>query len=384
MTVYFNNAATGFPKPESVLKAVNDSLKSVPCHHLRSGFDNQDGVVNGCRERLAELFNSPEPRRFAFSSGATESLNLALKGLGLKGKHVVTTAVEHNSVLRPLKTMEREGLLTLSIVPCDPSGHVSAQALSKALRPETALIAVNHCSNVTGTLNDAEAIGAVARKHKAVFLLDASQSAGVYPIDITAMNIDILVFTGHKALNGLQGIGGIYIGEDIEISPLKVGGTGIRSDYLYQPEEIPLRFEAGTMNLPGIISMNEGVKFILDTGMDNIRRHKEACIHRLRQIFNGFDNVHLFPENPHANETAILSFVIENITPADTSYMLENSFEIITRSGLHCAPLIHEYIGAAPAGTVRVSPSWFTTEEELTEFERAIEQIVRMESDAYN
>ena len=379
MTIYLNNAATGFPKPTSVSKAVGELIESPPCDHLRSGIDTKGNTVDRCRRRIAELFNAPDPSRVAFTSGATESLNLAFKGLALHGSHVVTTAVEHNSVLRPLRTLERNAHISLTIVPCDPFGYVSTDDVAAAIRPNTALVVVNHCSNVTGTVNDIEAVGAVVRRCNAIFLVDASQSAGVYPIDVEKMNIDILAFTGHKALHGLQGIGGIYVRDGVEISPLKVGGTGIRSDYPFQPEELPLRFEAGTLNLPGIVSLEEGVKFIEETGMETARRYKESCVARLRDFLRRFNSVRLFPPAGCDVTTTILSFTINGVPPSDICYILENNFAIVTRSGLHCAPLIHEHIGASPGGTVRVSPSWFTTDDELSAFEHAIEQIVQMD-----
>lgn len=377
MQIYLNNAATGFPKPDRVLRAVEKSLKRPPFHHARAGFAQEIDIVLECRKQLATLFNALTPKTIAFSSGATESLNLALRGLCLNGAHVVTTATEHNSVLRPLKTMERDGLITLSIAPCDNFGAVSVENICAVLKPETAVLVINHCSNVTGTVNDLKSIGEIARQNNTLFVVDAAQSAGVYPIDVQKMNIDILAFTGHKSLHGLQGIGGIYVREGVALTPLKVGGTGVRSDYLFQPESVPMRYEAGTLNLPGIISLYEGVNFIISVGLGNIRKSKEKKVRLLRQYLMENKKAVLYPNKQCMDNTSVFSFTIEGMDPEDIGYILENNFGIITRHGLHCAPLIHKYIGTFPQGTVRVSPSYFTTDKEIEGFGHAIEQILK-------
>jgi cysteine desulfurase/selenocysteine lyase len=377
--IYLNNAATSFPKPECVLQGVGAVLNKPPFHHARTGFEQESvDVVFECRKELAALFNVPNPNRIVFSSGSTESLNLALNGLSLHGKHIVTTAVEHNSVLRPLKTMERDGRISLSIVECDENGFVSCEKIESAIRPETGALVVNHCSNVTGAVNDLAAIGVIARQHGLPFVVDISQSAGVYPIDVQAMNIDILAFTGHKALYGMQGIGGAYIREGMAVTPLKVGGTGVRSDYLFQPESLPLLYEAGTQNIPGIISLYEGVKYIREKGIDKIRKRKEELVCIMKQHLEQSDDVIAYPGKTYDRLTTIFSFTVKGMDPADIGYILENNFGIVVRSGLHCAPLIHKYIGTFPDGSIRVSPSCFTTNDEADEFNHAMEQILKM------
>lgn len=379
--IYLNNAATTYPKPASVLDGISKLLKAPPIHHLRAGFrtDAVDtDVVDICRIELASLFNVPEPNRIVFSSGATESLNLALRGLPLDGKHVVTTVIEHNSVLRPLKTMERDGRITLSIVKCDEYGSVSPDSIAEAILPNTAAVVVNHCSNVTGIVNDIEAIGSITKKNKISFIVDASQSAGLYPIDVQKANIDILVFTGHKSLYGIQGIGGAYISNDIILKPLKVGGTGIRSDYLFQPETVPMYYEAGTQNIPGILALYEGVRYINKIGMDNIRERKENIVQVMKSVLSHNKNVTLFPGISCKFKPTLFSFTVKGMEPEDIGYILENNFNIIVRTGLHCAPLIHKYLGTFPSGSVRVSPSHFTSEKEIEKFNEAVHQILQM------
>ena len=376
-TIYLNNAATGFPKPPDVIQAVEACLRTSPVHHARAGFDD-DGAedpLSRCRARLAALFGVAEKERIVFSSGATESLNLAIFGLELRGKHVVTTAVEHNSVLRPLKTLERDGRITLSVADCTLAGTVPPESIERLIRPETALVVVNHCSNVTGAVNDVGAIGRITRGRGVALVVDAAQSAGIVPIDVEAMNIDFLAFTGHKGLHGLQGVGGAYVGPRLRLRPLKVGGTGIRSDDPFQPEEMPLYFEAGTQNVPGIASLDAGVEFIESRGLDAIAAHKRRCCLQLREALRDAAAVRFYPADRESNST-LLSFNVDGMDPADVGYILENSFGICVRSGLHCAPLIHQCLGTFPLGSVRISPSVYTTEEEIDACAAAIREIV--------
>ena len=377
--IYLNNSATSYPKPESVLCGVETFLRQTPFHHSRTGFDSSsEDLIFECRKQLADLFNVSDPSRIIFSSGATESLNTALRGLPLQGEEIVTTAVEHNSVLRPLKTMEKSGDVKLSIVDCDENGCVSPASISEKLKQNTGAIVVNHCSNVTGITNDIETIGKIARKKHITFIVDASQSAGVYPIDVQKMNIDILVFAGHKSLYGIQGIGGAYIREGLEIKPLKVGGTGVRSDYLYQPESVPMYYEAGTQNLPGIISLYYGVKYILKEGIDVMRERKEGLVCRMKTFLSRQEKITLFPKMSCADNTTVFCFNIAGLDPEDVGYILENNYGIVVRSGLHCAPLIHRHIGTFPSGSVRISPSYFTEDTEVEIFNDALNQIIRM------
>jgi cysteine desulfurase family protein len=331
-------------------------------------------LKNKCRNILAELFNAPFPERLVFTSGATESLNLILKGLKLQGKHVLTTCVEHNSVLRVLKTMEQQQLIDLSIVPCVPDGTVELEMLQNHLKPTTALVVLSHCSNVTGAVNDIRAIGQWLSTKDIRFVVDASQSAGIYPIDVQAAFIDALCFTGHKALGGLAGIGGLYLSERVCPKPLKVGGTGSSSDLLYQPTTLPTYYEAGTPNLVGILSLYAGVQYIQNIGLEAWRQKIHSTVGAIKKALKGYSAIRFYyPDNAIST---ILSFTIDGISNEDVGYLLAQNFNIIVRTGLHCSPLIHQHIGTAPQGTIRVSPSYFTTAHEIDLFIAAMQEIM--------
>ncbi|BDS15065.1 aminotransferase class V-fold PLP-dependent enzyme [Aureispira anguillae] len=378
--IYLNNAATSFPKPPNVLQAVNASLMVPPIHALRNGFGSgSNSLSKECRTILAQLFNVPHSEQIVFTSGATESLNLAIKGLELEGKHIITSNMEHNSVLRLLKTLERNQTINLSIVPSNSLGQINWNAIKNELRPTTAAVILNHCSNVTGALNDLKTIGTALAKKNIPFIVDASQSAGLYPIDVQEMQIDILAFTGHKALYGIAGIGGIYIKKGLHLKPLKIGGTGSKSDYLYQPSSLPIYYEAGTPNYLGITSLYEGVKFIKTTGIEHIRQKIQHYVYQIRHFLAQYPNVISYPNTAHYSfQSTLLSFSVQGLEVSDIGYLLEQNYNIVVRTGLHCAPLIHESIGSAPYGTVRISPSFFTTEAEINSFLQAMKEILTL------
>lgn len=373
--IYLNNAATSFPKPPGVIDAVKSYLSSVPYHSSRSGFSGGVDVVERCRGKLGQLFGIPGAGRVVFTSGGTESLNLAILGMGFSRDHVITTMIEHNSVLRPLKHLEREGRVELTIVGCDAAGNVLPADIEAAIRTNTRAIVVNHCSNVTGQILDVVEIGRIARRRRVVFIVDASQSAGVIPLDVDAASIDLLAFTGHKSLMALTGVGGLYIREGIQLQPLKYGGTGVRSDLLFQPEELPLYYEAGTQNLAGIVSLHAGLDFIAHVGLDCIHEKRVHIIQAITEKLSHFSPVVLYGQSPCNPEATILSFNIDGIPPEDVGYILENSFDIVCRTGLHCAPLIHQALGSSPGGSVRISPSYFTTELEVKKFIDAVRYL---------
>lgn len=377
--IYLNNAATSYPKPRRVLQRVAELLDEPPFHHARAGFDKKErDALSAARVSVAELFNVQNPDRICFSSGATESLNLVLRGSGFEGKHVITTAVEHNSVLRPLKTMERDHNLSCTIIGCDKFGVVSVADILSAIREDTAAVVVNHCSNVTGAVTDIEKIGALTKSYGIPFIVDAAQSAGIYPIDVEKMNIDTLVFTGHKALGAMQGIGGAYISEKLCPQPIRIGGTGVRSDYPFQPETVPMYYEGGTQNIPGAASLAEGIKYINETGMASIRNYKETLTAYMQKELSLFDRVRCIPGVHSGMKTTLFSFTVDGMDPADIGYILEGNFGIVTRTGLHCAPCIHSYTGTLQQGTVRISPSGFTTEADACTFIEAMKQINAM------
>lgn len=373
--IYLNNAATSYPKPSSVLTAVNEYLSKPPFHSARAGFEEVDGDVTAeCRKRLAKLFNVNDTNRIIFTSGSTESLNLAILGSEFNDAHIITTDTEHNSVLRPLKTLEREKRISLSIVASDSCGFVSPDDIEKEINSKTSAIVINHASNVTGVVQDLKSISEIAIDHNLKLIVDASQSAGAIDIDFTGLNIDLLAFTGHKSLFGLQGIGGLIIKNGTTLKPIKFGGTGIRSDYLYQPEDLPLFYEAGTPNMPGIVSLNEGCKYIENTGMISIANHKKELTGLIKYTINELPGVRVL-DSSKKNNLGIINLMFNDFEPEDAGYILEQSFGIIIRSGLHCAPLIHSSIGSKPLGTVRISPSHFNTIEEIQYFIESVKKI---------
>lgn len=375
--IYFDNAATTFPKPEAVYRAVDDCLRNFCANPGRGGhkLSLQSGrVILEARELLSELFNAGSTESIILTSNATEALNLALKGFLKKGSHVITTSVEHNSVVRPLKVLEKLGIDN-TIVQCNEYGEVDIDDIEKEIRKETVLIAVTHASNVVGTILPIGEIGALARKYGLDFLVDASQTAGVYEIDVEKMNISMLAFTGHKSLMGPQGTGGLYIRKGIELNPLKEGGTGSKSELLYQPDIMPDRFESGTHNTPGIAGLCAGISFIRDKGINDIRLHEQELARCFLDGANEIKNVKVYGTKDINKQAPVISINIGDVGSSDISYILDQTFDIATRSGLHCAPLAHKTLGTLEQGTVRFSFSYFNTKEQIEEALNALGHI---------
>ncbi|KUO76325.1 MAG: cysteine desulfurase [Clostridia bacterium BRH_c25] len=377
--IYFDNAATTFPKPEEVYKAVDDCLRNYCANPGRGGhrLSLQSGrVLLEARELLMELFNSDSADSIILTHNATESLNLALKGYLKKGSHVITTSMEHNSVMRPLKALERLGIET-SVVQCSKEGEINIDSIKKEIRRETVLIAATHASNVVGTILPIGDIGALAKEYKLEFLVDASQTAGAYEIDVDKMNISMLAFTGHKSLMGPQGTGGLYIKKGIELEPMKEGGTGSRSESLYQPEIMPDRFESGTHNTPGIAGLCAGINYIKDKGLNNIRKHEEELMSCFLDGLANIKNVRVYGTKDINKQVPVVSINIGDIGSSETSYILDQTFDIATRSGLHCAPMAHRTIGTLEQGTVRFSFGYLNNKKQIETALSAIEQITR-------
>lgn len=376
--IYLNNTATSYPKPREVIEAVNEFLSHPPVHSSRTGLESSEEDVDyACRANLARLFNADEPLNIVFTSGSTEALNLAIKGLDLKGGHVVSTAIEHNSVIRPLKTLERDRIIDLDFVKCDEYAYVRPEWIEEAMKPNTKAVVVNHCSNVTGTVLDLKEISRIAHKHDAVFIADVSQSAGMLPVDVKECDIDYLAFTGHKSLFGFPGTGGLYMKEPMVLEPLKTGGTGVKSEVLVQPREMTMYYEAGTPNTPGIVSLNAGVKYVLKKGIDEISRYKKTLVDRMMHELKDLPEITTYCHPEHSSHSNFC-FNISGMTPEEVNYALESSYDIHVRSGLHCAPLLLEYIGVHPWGTVRASPSYFTTDEEVDKLIDAVKDITKI------
>ena len=364
---YLDHAATSWPKPPAVFSAMRAVMEQAGGNPGRSGHRlamRAGETIYACRENLAKLFGVRDPLRICFTSNATESLNLAIHGLLKPGDHAVFSAMEHNSVWRPLRELERRGVV-ISIAAAGPDGIVHPGSIVIQLRRETKLIVLIHASNVNGALNPVEEVGRIARERGIRFLVDAAQTAGVVPIDVEAMHIDMLAFPGHKGLLGPQGTGGLYVHESIRLEPLKQGGTGSDSESPVQPEFAPDRYESGTLNTPGIAGLNEGVKYLLERGVSEVQRHEQTLSGRLLAGLAAIQHLHVYGPVSPCRRTGVISFNIEGRDPVLVADELDRDFEIACRAGLHCAWLAHRTQGTEQTGTVRFSLGALSTEGDV-------------------
>jgi len=380
--IYLDNAATSWPKPSEVLAAMAHFLNEVGANPGRSGHRlsiEAGRIVYAAREAVAELFHAPDPLRVVFSLNATEALNLALRGILRPGDHVVTSSMEHNSVMRPLRALEREGV-AVTVVPCSPEGELDPTAIEAAIQPNTVLVVLNHASNVVGTILPVAEVGRrLRRRPKGVplLLVDATQTAGVIPIDMQAEGIDLLAFTGHKSLYGPMGTGGLIFGERVnlqEFQPLIRGGTGSRSEYEEQPDFLPDMCESGTPNAVGLAGLAAGVRWVLERGVATIRAHEMELT---RRLIDGLREagVTVYGTQDPARQTAVVSFNIAGMEPSEVGLRLDEEYGIMCRVGLHCAPAAHRTIGTFPRGTVRFSLGAFT---KMTDIEAALMAVARI------
>ena len=380
--VYLNNAATSWPKPSCVNEAVPACLMDTPASQFRGGSAIlKKDVEMLCREALGELLGIAEIERIFFTSGATESLNTVLCGLdyGKAGNSILVTQTEHNSVLRPLINQPALKDHPTKIISCTASGAVTEEALEQALEEErkngrqAAALVVNHCSNVTGYIQDMNMVSRVAKKNNLCLIVDVSQSAGCIPADADQWKADAVIFTGHKSLMGMQGIGGFYIREGISLKPLKYGGTGRNSKQLTYEEE-DYEYEVGTQNLPGITALLAGVNFVRETGVDIIHQKEMSLMEILYKGLSRIPGVQVYG-NFRECKGPVMSLNFKGLTSSDAAYILESGYGITVRAGLHCSPLIHKAMGTEKNGTVRISISYFTEEKDIREFLTAAEQI---------
>ncbi|MDH7487195.1 MAG: aminotransferase class V-fold PLP-dependent enzyme [Anaerolineae bacterium] len=368
--IYFDNAATSWPKPPVVVQAMLHFLNEVGASPGRSAHRLSIAagrIVYQARETLAELFGAPDPLRIVFAANATEALNLALRGLLRPDDHVITSSMEHNSVMRPLRALERQGV-EVTVVRCSPQGFLDPADVERALRPNTALIVLNHASNVAGTLLPVREAGAIARRHGLLFLVDTAQTAGAVPVDMQADKIDLLAFTGHKSLYGPMGTGGLVIGERVDparLEPLTRGGTGSRSEHEEQPDFLPDRYESGTPNAVGLAGLSAGVRWVLDQGVEAIRRHEVALTQRLLDGLQSIPGVTVYGPLDAGRQTATVSFNIAGLEPSEAGLRLDEEYGIMCRVGLHCAPAAHRTLGTFPIGTVRFGLGYFNAIEEV-------------------
>ncbi|NLK51186.1 MAG: aminotransferase class V-fold PLP-dependent enzyme [Syntrophomonadaceae bacterium] len=377
--IYLDNAATSWPKPEGVYQAVDDCLRHRGGNPGRGGhrLSLQAGrIILETRELLAQLFNITDSARIIFTGNVTEALNLALKGFLRAGDHLILTSMEHNAVVRPAYRLQDTGV-EQTIIPCSREGRLDLATLAKNLRANTRLICVNHASNVTGTIQPIEAIGELAASKGIPLLVDCAQTAGILPIDVVKNKISLLAFTGHKGLFGPQGTGGLYIGKEIDLQPLKEGGTGSKSEVFVQPEELPDRFESGTPNTPGIAGLGAGIKFVLQEGLERIRKHEQALTRQIIEGLRRLEGVTRYGPNDLEEQTAVVSLNLEGWEAGELSYVLDQVFDIAVRSGLHCAPLAHATIDTLETGTLRISPGYFNTPAEIEVLLEALYSLVR-------
>jgi cysteine desulfurase / selenocysteine lyase len=382
MKIYLDNSATSWPKPPQVKEAMVQFMEEIGANPGRSGHRlsiEAARVMYDAREALSTLFHAPDPLRIVFTLNATESINLAVKGLLRPGDHVITSSMEHNSVMRPLRHLGRSGV-DISVVSCSREGILAASDVESNVRHNTRMVVLTHASNVTGAVLPIREVGRITRRHGLLFLVDSAQTAGAYPIDMEEDGIDLLAFTGHKSLYGPQGTGGLLIGERIneqEMTPLKEGGTGSHSEFEEQPDFLPDCFESGTPNGPGIAGLLAGVNFVLGTGVDQIRDAETALARRLIAGLKRVSRLQFYgPENDR-DRIATISFNIKGRTSSDIAAELERTFSVYSRPGLHCSPAAHRTIGTFPGGTVRFSLGAFNTEDQIDAVIRAVSEISR-------
>lgn len=378
MSINLDNAATSHPKPESVYLAVDHTLREVGASPGRGGYRRgmeATRILFEARETLAELFGIADASRIAFTPSATAGLNMAILGMLQGGGHVITSSMEHNSVIRPLSLARKMGA-EITRIPCDRQGLINPRDVEAALRRDTRLVVITHCSNVTGTIQPIGEISMLAGRAGVTLLLDAAQSAGLIPIDVEEMGVGMLACPGHKGLMGPQGTGFLYVAEGINPIPILAGGTGSHSSDDRQPDEMPDRLEIGTPNVPGIAGLKAGADFIRETGVETIRRKEKGLMEHLMRGLSGIPGITIYGPPLDRERGSVVSFTAREIDPSFIAFTLDREYGIDARSGLHCAPDAHRAIGTFPVGAVRVSPGWFTTEAEIETFLRAMEAIV--------
>ena len=379
--IYLDNASTTFPKAPTVATAMSDYITNRGININRGSYalayDVEDTIYT-TRQRLNTLFNGHDPSHVVFTQNVTMSLNMVIKGLLKAGDHVLVSSMEHNAVMRPLTQLLDKGI-TFDIIPCDKTGSIQLESMDSLIRPNTVAMIINHASNVCGTIQPLESIGPICKAHNLQFIVDAAQTAGVIPIDVKACHIDALCFTGHKGLLGPQGIGGIILTKEMaqNLTPLIAGGTGSFSHLETMPTHMPDAFESGTLNLPGIIGLNEGLAYIESQGMENIHNHELALTQSFLEGLQSIDGINIVGKQNIQDRTAVVSITIDGMDPANIAYELESTYHIMTRVGLHCAPRAHQTLGTYPEGTVRFSFGYANTHKDVESALSALHRIVK-------
>ncbi len=377
--IYLDNAATSFPKPETVYSAMDKCIRTFCANPGRGSHSmsiKSAQAVNETREKIAALINAKDPLNISFTKNATEALNIAILGCLKRGDHVITTCMEHNSVLRPLKTLEKYSGVKLTIVDADKFGWVDPFIIKKHISKNTKLIACTLSSNVNGTIMPIREIGRIAAERGILFLLDASQGLGSMEVDLEKNNISMLAFPGHKGLYGPQGTGGLYVSPEVRLNPLMSGGTGSKSEYLYQPELLPDKYESGTLNTPGIVGLGAGVEFIRKTGVSAIKNQKNSLTKRLYDGLSQNKNIRIYSSENVNENSGIIAFNVRDADSSEISTQLDKRYSIECRSGQHCAPLVHRHFNTTKTGMVRLSVGFFNTINEIDNTISAIHRII--------
>ena len=379
--IYLDNASTSFPKAPTVATAMSDYITNRGININRGSYalayDVED-IIYTTRQRLHTLFNGHDPSHVIFTQNMTMSLNMVIKGLLKAGDHVLVSSMEHNAVMRPLTQLLDQDI-TFDTIPCDSTGSIQMESIEPLIRPNTVALIINHASNVCGTIQPLESIGPICKAHNLQFIVDAAQTAGVIPIDVKACHIDALCFTGHKGLLGPQGIGGIILTKEMaqNLTPLIAGGTGSFSHLETMPTHMPDAFESGTLNLPGIIGLNEGLAYIKSQGMENIHNHELVLTQSFLEGLQSIDGINIVGKQNIQDRTAVVSITIDGMDPANIAYELESTYHIMTRVGLHCAPRAHQTLGTYPEGTVRFSFGYANTHKDVKSALSALHRIVK-------
>ncbi len=372
MTIYLDNAATSFPKPAAVYRAVEHALVEVGASPGRAAHrraQEASALLASTREMVAQFFDAARPNQIFFTQNATESINVVLKGWLRPGDRVLLSGVEHNAVVRPLNRLQQAGVI-VETVACSPRGHIDLEVLRRCIEPPPRLMVLTHASNVNGALQPVGEVAELCRRQGVPLLLDAAQTAGLQPISVRDWDLGMLACSGHKGLLGPPGVGILYIRSDLDVLPLIEGGTGSRSELAAQPVDCPDRYESGTPNLPGIAGLAAGLAYIAKRGLANLLQHELAMAHLFEERLAEFTGLRLYA--PETRGTSAVSFTVAGLNPADLGYMLDVGFDIAVRTGLHCAPLAHRTLGTFPEGTVRVSPGYSTTREDVEQFVEAL------------
>ncbi|TCP63894.1 cysteine desulfurase family protein [Heliophilum fasciatum] len=375
--IYLDNAATSWPKPNQVWDEITRVGKTFGANPGRGGHRmgiDVSRLIYEVRTKVARLFHFPNPLRVVFTNNATEAINISLFGLLQPGDHVITTSIEHNAMIRPLMALRQTGV-EVTFLQGDQYGRIHPEEVKQACQKNTKLLAFAHGSNVIGTVQDVEQLAKQAKELGLYVMVDAAQTAGLLPIDMQRWGIDLLAFPGHKGLYGPQGIGGLCIGDDLHLKPLVYGGTGSQSEREEQPEHYPDRLESGTLNTPGIAGLGEGIAFIEKIGIRTMMKREEELIQRLMDQLNQNKAIRIYGPPAGENRTPVVSITIDGVEVNAIGFILDQVYQIAVRAGLHCAPQAHRRIGTLPEGTVRISPSYFTTEEEIDQVAKALHEI---------